>query len=246
MKKRPPVPFDHQRQEDSAIHAAIQHQQMRRRIAANTTIRFDSVSNLSIRGHPPSVLLAALSEEPADKLGLILHSSEILVLGDKGGRGEQVLDTTPTFWKLLEYAVENGPQSLHELLPKDGRLFEEFIAGVYSESGYKMVELSAQSGDGGVDVWAIYEVPGAGNVTIMDQVKLYGPKQKIESGDVLRILAAENRGIEFSKAVLSTTGHIPPVVRKETADYGERVILRDADVLKEVFDEILGRDSRES
>jgi len=203
---------------------------------------FNTAGSLTFQGQTPIVLIAALAEEPADKLGLILHSSKILVLGDKGERGERVLNTTATFWKLLEYAVENGPQALHELLPKDGRLFEELIAGVYSEAGYKMVDLSSRSGDGGVDVWAVYEVPGAGDVTIMDQVKLYDPKQKIESGDVLRILAAQHRGNTFSKAVLSTTGHIPPVVRREAADYGERVILRDADVLKDVFDGILERD----
>lgn len=194
---------------------------------------------LVLTGYPPTVVVSENSP-------IILHSSKLLVLGGSGVHGERVINCTPVFWQILKYAEENGVEALHTLLPKDGRLFEELIAGAYSELGYNIVELSPQRGDGGVDVWAIYEVPGAGNVTIMDQVKLYGPKQNIESGDVLRILAAEHRGNKFSKAVLSTTGHIPPVVRREAADYGERVILRDADVLKDVFDEISGRDSRES
>ena len=118
-------------------------------------------------------------------------------------------------------------------------MFEELIAGVYKKLDARIVELSPKSGDGGVDVWAVYELPGLGDVTMMDQVKLYGPDQTIDPGDVHRIFGGGNRGQEFSKAVLSTTGRIPPVVRRETAVYGERVELRDAKTLEKVFADVL-------
>ena len=82
-------------------------------------------------------------------------------------------------------------------------------------------------------------MPGAGLVTIMDQVKLCGPNEDIDPGDIHRILSADQRGARYSKAVVSTTGKIPPVARREVEVHGERVTLRDADVLREVFEEVL-------
>jgi hypothetical protein len=185
-------------------------------------------SGLVLTGYPPKVVVSENSP-------ILWHASRLLVLGDYGENGETVLGHTPVFWELQKYIAENGIEALHSLLPKDGRLFEELIAGAYKSLGAKIVELSPRSGDGGVDVWATYEIPAAGNVTLMDQVKLYAAGREVASGDVHRILSADSRGNRFSKAVLSTTGKIPPVVRKEVETYGERVILRDASELERLF-----------
>lgn len=204
--------------------------------------RFNAAGSMTLTGHPPSVLISAIADERKIQYqaGLILHSSTLLVLGDKGSRGEKVLDTTPIFWELLRLAVLHGPDYLHDLLC-DPRTFEELIAGVHKELGAKVVDLSPQSGDGGVDVWAKYEFPAIGEVTMMDQVKLYAPDKSIDPGDVSRILEARGRDSKYSKAVLSTTGKIPPVIYKDVEHRGERVILRDARSLNELFKEILDR-----
>lgn len=202
------------------------------------TVRMAAPAGLSLRGLTPEVLLSNPVMQPPDSSCVILHSSSLLVLGNKSAIGEKVIDTTPMFWELLRFAKEHGPEVLHRELPRDGRLFEELIAGIYREMGAKIVELSPQSGDGGVDVWAIYELPGAGEVTIMDQAKLYGPNTDVEPGDIHRILSG-HRGLKFSKAIISTTGNIPPVSRREAEEFGERVTLRDASVLSEVFSELL-------
>ena len=206
--------------------------------------RFNAAGSMTLTGHPPLALISAIAEERKIQYqaGLILHSSSLLVLGDKGSRGERVLDTTPVFWELLRLAVLHGPEYLHELLG-DPRKFEELIAGVHKELNAKIVDLSPQSGDGCVDVWAVYEAPAFGKVTIMDQVKLYTPDQSIDPGDVSRILEARGRDSKYSKAVLSTTGKIPPVIYKDVEHRGERVILRDARSLNELFKKILDRQS---
>ena len=183
---------------------------------------------------PPTVVVSENSP-------IILHSSKVLILGKRGEYGERVVDCTPVFWQILDYAEKHGVEALHALLPSDGRLFEELIAGAYAEHGAEIVELSPRSGDGGVDVWAKYKIPGAGDVTIMDQVKLYAPDNEIDPGDIHRILGADARGTKYSKAVISTTGKIPDVARREVEQYGERVVLRGPEELKRIFDSLIAR-----
>jgi len=209
------------------------------KLRASGTVRITAAGNLSARGFAPKAIIEPIQEGLGRELPIIVHASRLLVLGGKSRFGERVLDKTPIFWELLRLADEQGVAQLHKLLPSDGRLFEELIAGVHSELGARVVDLSPASGDGGVDVWATYEIEGAGKVTLMDQVKLYAPGNDINPGDIQRILSAHGRGQEYSKAVLTTTGRIPEVARNEVRVFGERVILRDRDVLGDVFERVL-------
>lgn len=72
--------------------------------------------------------------------------------------------------RLVELVPADLTQFLHlvqdpsRMRLMDGHAFEEFIAKVLDGIGFKDVQLTRRSGDGGIDVWAIKEVEGMAQV----------------------------------------------------------------------------------
>src|SRR6266545_2872997 len=131
-------------------------------------------------------------------------------------------------WFDIINALERDPSYLHQL---DWRRIEELIAGAYTRDGWPEVILTPRSGDGGRDI--IASKPGFGAIRFYDQVKAYGPGQRISANDVRAIFGVVNLHQNVSKAVITTTTLFAPGVHEEfKAVMPNRLEFRDGRALR--------------
>jgi restriction system protein len=86
------------------------------------------------------------------------------------------------------------------------------VAGGYEEEGWR-VELTKQSGDGGVDVIATRD--DIGTIRVIDQVKLYAPHRVVDAEAVRALYGVLAKDLGASKGVITTTSCFAPGIAKE-------------------------------
>jgi restriction system protein len=147
--------------------------------------------------------------------------------GDEGAReillGADLLEYkgyTPD-GQIIEYIeipwlaiAEEMKQDSDFVFTLDPRKFEEFIAASYEREGWT-VELTPRSGDKGRDVIATRN--DFGSLRIYDEVKRYGPGQRV-SAETVRALSGVISGHQnVSKGVVTTTSEFAPGVWTDPA-----------------------------
>ena len=136
---------------------------------------------------------------------VILLQAEILELGDKTNDGV-IVESVTLPWVRIFKEIERDPQFLLQFVGNP-RKFEEFIAGVYDQSGFD-VELTPRSGDRGRDV--IASRSGFGSVRFLEQVKAYKPGHLVTHDDVRAMQGVLSSDNNASKALITTTSEFQP------------------------------------
>ena len=166
-------------------------------------------------------------EKTHAELPELLVPAGIVAIGDSVPEG-QLIEAVMLPWFDIINALERDPSYLHQL---DWRRVEELIAGAYTRDGWPEVILTPRSGDGGRDI--IASKPGFGAIRFYDQVKAYGPGQRISANDVRAIFGVVHLHQNVSKAVITTTTLFAPGVREEfKAVMPNRLELRDGRALR--------------
>jgi Restriction endonuclease/HB1, ASXL, restriction endonuclease HTH domain len=121
--------------------------------------------------------------------------------------------------ELLDRALELHP-----------RAFEELSAELIRRMGYRDVQVTPYSGDGGVDVTAVFPCGPLAEQSFVFQVKRF--RRSLGQRTV-----RELRGVlgEHDQGVLITTGTFLPSARRLAARWSRPVVLIDGDRLAELF-----------
>jgi restriction system protein len=139
----------------------------------------------------------------------LLVPAGIVAIGDSVPEG-QLVEAVMLPWFDIISALERDPSYLHQL---DWRRVEQLIAGAYTRDGWPEVILTPRSGDGGRDI--IVSKPGFGAIRFYDQVKAYGPGQRVSANDARAIFGVVELHQNVSKAVITTTTLFAPGVHQE-------------------------------
>jgi restriction system protein len=158
---------------------------------------------VGIEGQAPVV------EERLVELPELLVSAGIIEVGASVPEGQVVAAVMLPWFDIIK-ALRRDSNILHQL---NWRKVEELIAGAYEREGWPEVILTPPSGDGGRDI--IVSKPGFGAIRFYDQVKAYGPGQKVPANDVRAIFGVVKLHQNVSKAVITTTALFAPGVREE-------------------------------
>jgi restriction system protein len=142
----------------------------------------------------------------------LLLQSSILSFGPPTDDG-RIVRAVQLPWHQILTEIENDPDFLCHF-SKYHRKFEEFLAGIYEQQGYK-VELTRPSNDGGRDVIATMD--GFCSVRILGQAKAYSPGHLVTHEEVRAmqgVLAADDNA---SKGMIVTTSDFAPGVKTAPA-----------------------------
>jgi hypothetical protein len=105
----------------------------------------------------------------------------------------------PTTLAVASRLLREG-RDLTELL---WRQLEELVADLLSADGWT-VRLTPESGDGGVDVFAVRNDPAVGPILTVWQAKRYSPHRKVGIGTIRELIAVREEQ-QASKAFIATT-----------------------------------------
>lgn len=129
----------------------------------------------------------------------------------------------------LMAAIKARPELMHELSP---RKFEEFVAELYSRSGFE-VKLTPASKDGGVDVYAVQRAPFGSFLTVID-CKRYRADRPVEVGLVRKLYGAV-MDTDASTGVIATTSYFTKGARTFQEQRQHRIGLQDFASLKRML-----------
>ena len=131
----------------------------------------------------------------------LLQSSETVLVSPAGAdiasSGEIIVAANR---RLLRFLSEN-PQYIHTLRP---RSFEELIAGIFSDLGYR-VELMPATHDGGKDLILRADGPLGGSIAYV-QCKQYSPIRPVGI-EIVRALYGVHVADNVNKSMIVTTSH---------------------------------------
>ena len=113
------------------------------------------------------------------------------------------------------------PQYMKELNP---RKFEELIAEMFANMGYE-VELTPQSRDGGVDIYAIKK-DGIGGGLVLIECKRYTPPKKVGVG-IVRGLYGVVEAKKATRGLIATTSFFTRDAQAEQQKLKYRLALAD-------------------
>lgn len=116
----------------------------------------------------------------------------------------------------------------HLLDRLSGRAFEEFLARVLHDLGY-VVELTQQTRDGGVDLFAIRSVDDI-SVKFVIEAKRYAKERRVGIGVVQRLLGVKAHE-RATKAVLVTTAYFSRDAQRFAREHEYELDLKDYDAL---------------
>lgn len=122
-----------------------------------------------------------------------------------------LVENTSIVWFEILSEIRKDSEFLYRFT-KNGRAFEEFIAGAYVRAGWPEVILTPRSGDKGRDV--IATKPGLGSIRILDQVKAYSPGHLVTHDDVRSMLGVLQVDSNASKGIITTTSDFQPSIYK--------------------------------
>ena len=121
--------------------------------------------------------------------------------------------------------IADDPKLLDRL---SGRAFEEFLERVLHELGYA-VELTQQTRDGGVDLFAVRSVDDI-SLKFVIEAKRYSKERRVGIGVVQRLLGVKDHE-RASKAVLVTTTYFSKDAQKFAREHEYELDLKDYDAL---------------
>jgi excisionase family DNA binding protein len=127
----------------------------------------------------------------------------------------------------LLLAVSQRPERMRELHWRD---FEHLMAELFAREGWD-VELTAGSGDGGVDLYAARN-DRFGSMLYVVECKRYAPDRRI-GPELVRGLYGVVERERATRGVLATTSYFTPGARGEEQMLQHRVSLSDFDALSE-------------
>lgn len=136
----------------------------------------------------------------AERLKLKSEKARILYKGEKTPEAELLsrADLLIVDDELIRY-FKNHPEEMYKLNP---RRFEELIAEILKDLGYS-VELTAQSADGGVDIFATQK-SGIGEVLLIVDCKRYAPTNHV-GVEMVRALYGISEQLRATMAMIATT-----------------------------------------
>jgi len=156
---------------------------------------------------------------PSSLPGLLGPNGVPLSPGDSDARPIEI--RFKAFSAELLAKIEADPDIMRQLSP---RAFEEFVASLYERHGFH-VELTPQSADGGVDLYAVRYEPYGRCLTIVD-CKRYAVHRPVQVGLVRHLRGViEDKGA--SVGVLATTSTFTKGARKFQEAHGYRIGLQD-------------------
>jgi restriction endonuclease Mrr len=121
--------------------------------------------------------------------------------------------------ELIRY-LSNHPQMLYELKP---RRFEELIAEILRGQGYS-VELTANSADGGIDIFATQKT-GVGEALLIVDCKRYAAKKPV-GVEIVRSLFGIGEQVRATMAMLATTSYFTAPAKEFQQTVRHRVSLK--------------------
>lgn len=133
-----------------------------------------------------------------------LSVSAVIVPEKKVAEG-LLIKSTSVAWAAIIDELEKDWTKAYQI---DSRVWEEIIAGAYSQAGFDEVILTPRSGDFGRDVIAIRH--GIGCIKIIGSVKAYSPGHLVNHDDVRSLLGVMSGEQNTSKGILTTTSDFAP------------------------------------
>ena len=156
---------------------------------------------------PPGQMSLALVEEIQAIPPFLLQA--LVTLGPHTSEGDIVVGVTIPWFEIIRQ-LRLDPLFLYQV---PWRRLEELIAGAYEREGWKNVALTPRSADGGKDV--IAESPHGLTIRILDQVKAYGPDQRVTANDVRALLGVLSVESNVSKGLVTTTADFAPGIASD-------------------------------
>lgn len=99
------------------------------------------------------------------------------------------------------------------------REYEEYVGNYFEEQGYK-IELTPQSGDYGIDVFAYKE-----HEKIAIQTKMYGNSTRKVNRQMIMELQGAKEYFDCAKAILATDGEVMPDAREVASKLGIEILI---------------------
>jgi restriction system protein len=146
-----------------------------------------------------------------DHLPGILLQTAVVQLGEKTEEGRIIEAVALPWFEIIARISEN--RDFRFQVP--WRRLEEMIAGAYEREGWDEVILTPRSGDGGRDVIAVRK--GICRIRIIDQVKAYGPRQRVCADDVRALLGVLASDRNVSKGFITTTAQFGPKIYEDSS-----------------------------
>lgn len=161
-----------------------------------------------------------------------IHAS-IVEKGPKSSEGFLVSSVSTAWFRIYE-EIKKNPEFLFQFV-EDGHKFEEFIAGVYEQSGWS-VTLTPRSGDAGRDV--IAEKKGFGSLRFVEQCKAYRRDRRVTAEEVRAMYGVWSADLQSNKAIVTTTADFAPRISEDPLlkpILGNRLELRNGQALVEML-----------
>ncbi|MFH1550116.1 MAG: restriction endonuclease, partial [Planctomycetota bacterium] len=143
------------------------------------------------------------------RLPRLLFQAAVVKLGDEIDEG-QIVKAVAIPWLELTHKMLKDPDFSYKI---PWRKLEELIAGAYVREGWDEVILTPRSGDSGRDIIAVKH--GICKIRIIDQVKAYGPGQRVTANDVRALLGVLSSDLNVSKGFVTTTADFAPRIYED-------------------------------
>ena len=130
----------------------------------------------------------------------------------------------------LIHELKDKPYNIYNLTPKE---FEELIAELYRREGYH-VELTPQTRDGGVDIYA-YKEDDLHNILLAIECKRYSNSRKVGRPDIMKL----HSRVEYDRltaGVLATSSYFTNDATVFTKALKNRIFLKDFYDIKKLIE----------
>ena len=157
---------------------------------------------------------------PKEKLSLeeIYNQDEIVKLNNGI---ESIRNEVQIINRSIIHELNKNPYAIYNLNPRE---FEELIAELYIKEGYQ-VELTPQTRDGGVDIFA-YKKDELHDILLGIECKRYSPTKKVGRPDIMKL----HSRVEFDRltgGVLATSSYFTNDATMYTKALKNRIFLKD-------------------
>jgi len=133
----------------------------------------------------------------------------VLYKGETGKQGAIIIRPA-VLWREYCTRVVADWQSAYEI-PSD--IWEEIVAGAFSQARFSEVILTPRSRDGGKDVIAVRHGPLS--MKVFASVKAYGPDNKVKYDDVRALAGVVHMDVSVTKGILVTTSTFPTLMLED-------------------------------
>lgn len=198
-------------------------QRHRRNLDRQLMHEVGGIEELLLADNSPSIDDQLIAEESvALRLESPKESAKLLYKDQKVSEAESVskADLLVVDDALIHY-FKNHPDEMYKLNP---RRFEELVAAILKDLGYS-VELTAQSADGGVDIFATQK-SGVGEVLLIVDCKRYAPANHV-GVEIVRALYGIGEQLRATMAMIATTSFFTKPAQAFQRTVSHRLSLKD-------------------